>query len=541
LDGTNTYSGKTSIHAGILSINTILSVSGGNSAVGAPTTIPNGTIAIGNLTTTAQLTYTGAAQTTDRVIDLAGTTGGATIDQSGTGLLKFTSSFTATGAGAKTLTLQGAGTGEIGGAIVNYDGSNPTGLTKAGTGTWTLSGTSTYTGTTTISGGTLQLGNSGTGGALSSSSSIVNNGNLTFNRSDTLTQGQANNFASVIAGSGSVTQAGGGTTVLLGSNTYDGITTIRAGVLSVGTLVDGGITSSIGDSSNAATNLVFDGGTLQYTGNTTSTDRGLTINTSKIGVIEVSTAGQKLTISGATAATNGALSKTGSGILALTGSNLHTGGVTAYAGTLVVNNTVGSGTGSGLVRIESPATLSGRGIIGGDLVVAGTHSPGNSAGVQTVDGDADYLSSSFFNWELSTNTTTQGSGTVGSPYVYDQVLVGGAMTVADGAVLNIVLKTSTNSNSLASNVLFSDPFWNVPRQWPVFVGATSYTGTFSINVSLDTADQPYTSAIQMPSDGFYYSAGNLYWNPVPEPTSALAGLLLTAGLLRRRRTQVVSQ
>ena len=57
----------------------------------------------------------------------------------------------------KTLTLQGstAGTGEFGGAIVDNSVGNTTAVTKAGTGTWTLSGANTYTGGTTVNAGTL--------------------------------------------------------------------------------------------------------------------------------------------------------------------------------------------------------------------------------------------------------------------------------------------------------------------------------------------------------------------------------------------------
>ena len=172
LDQSSTYTGKTSIRGGgTLSINSIKDVSGGASAVGNPTTTANGTIDIGAAATAGILTYTGGAQNTNRVINLAGSTGGATLDQSGTGLLKFTSAFTATGAGIKTLTLQGstAGTGEIAGAIVNSstNGSTVTSLTKNGIGTWVLSGANTYTGNTAVNAGTLVVNGSLGAGALS--------------------------------------------------------------------------------------------------------------------------------------------------------------------------------------------------------------------------------------------------------------------------------------------------------------------------------------------------------------------------------------
>ncbi|MCX5674648.1 MAG: autotransporter-associated beta strand repeat-containing protein [Planctomycetota bacterium] len=158
LTGANTYTGATQLFGTALSVSSINSTGAGwvpSSNMGAPTV--NGTINIGGTTNAGTLIYTGTGETTDRVINLAGTTGGGTIDQSGpSGLLKFTSNLTATGAGNKTLTLRGstAGTGEIAGAIVNSTGT--TGVTKTGTGTWTLTNdNNTYTGATTITGGTL--------------------------------------------------------------------------------------------------------------------------------------------------------------------------------------------------------------------------------------------------------------------------------------------------------------------------------------------------------------------------------------------------
>ncbi|MCE5279359.1 MAG: autotransporter-associated beta strand repeat-containing protein [Planctomycetaceae bacterium] len=171
LSGVNTYTGATSITTGAISINSIKNADGSASALGAPTTTANGTIAVNGGT----LIYTGGGDTTNRVVNLSGTTGGATLDQSGSGLLKFTSNFTATGAGIKTLTLQGStdGVGEIAGAIVNNSATNKTSLTKDGSGTWVLSGANTYSGATLISGGTLMLGSLG---AINASSGIVIDG-----------------------------------------------------------------------------------------------------------------------------------------------------------------------------------------------------------------------------------------------------------------------------------------------------------------------------------------------------------------------------
>ena len=181
LTGASTFTGKTTITDGILSVSSINSVVGGtaSSNLGAPLTVPNGTIALGGTTsTTGTLSYTGTGETTDRVLNLNGTTGGGVVDQSGTGLLKFTSATTATGAGTKTLTLTGstAGTGEIAGAIVdNLTGTNNTAVQKSGTGTWVLSAASTYSGGTTVNAGRLTLGN---GSALGTAPATVNGGSL---------------------------------------------------------------------------------------------------------------------------------------------------------------------------------------------------------------------------------------------------------------------------------------------------------------------------------------------------------------------------
>ena len=170
----NTFNDRLQIQAGILSVSSIANI-GQASALGKASDAQMGTIAFGGGANSAGLTYTGTGNESDRVLNLAGTTGGATLDQSGTGLLKFTSALTATGNGAKSLTLQGstAGTGELGGAIV--DSTSATTLKKEGTGKWTLSGANTYTGGTIISNGTLALSGSGTLGGSANALTVSTN------------------------------------------------------------------------------------------------------------------------------------------------------------------------------------------------------------------------------------------------------------------------------------------------------------------------------------------------------------------------------
>jgi autotransporter-associated beta strand protein len=173
LTGNNAYCGATTINGGVLIVNSLNSVNGGtpllpSSSLGTPQTVEKGTIAI----TSGTLRYTGPGETTDRVLHLAGSSG-ATLDQAGSGLLKFTSDLT-THASAKTLTLTGTGSGEISGVISDHSPSNKTSLAKSGTGTWRLSSINTYSGNTTVSAGTLVVdGSIAAGGALNLSTSAA--------------------------------------------------------------------------------------------------------------------------------------------------------------------------------------------------------------------------------------------------------------------------------------------------------------------------------------------------------------------------------
>ena len=103
-----------------------------------PASAAAGTINIGNSTFTSTLIYTGSGETSDRVINLVGTTGGATIEMDGTGPLVLTSALTATGVGAKTLTLQGSSTAANSIAKVVDSSSGATAIAKAQAGTWVI-------------------------------------------------------------------------------------------------------------------------------------------------------------------------------------------------------------------------------------------------------------------------------------------------------------------------------------------------------------------------------------------------------------------
>lgn len=293
----NTFSGKLTATEGTLVYTSIKDVSGGASAVGAPTTAANGTIDLGSGALAINFKYTGTGDSTNRVINLAGTTGTVTLDMSGTNTLTYTSALTATGAGAKTLALTGSttGVGVLQGAIVNNSGTNTTGLSKSGSGKWTLSGTNTFTGATDISGGTLQIGGSGRLGPANYAGAITlsNNALLQFSSST----GQT--FSGKVSGTGNITKDTSNSDLTL-SNTTNSINgTITAGY---GRLVAGAATNV-----NGANLVQTSLGQLTLNGN--GATYGNAINISTTGYTATSGDAQN-NADGAIRLNNGTLSNT---------------------------------------------------------------------------------------------------------------------------------------------------------------------------------------------------------------------------------------
>ena len=338
----NTYTGATTISSGVLRANTLANG-------GVASSIGQSTSAAGNLTMgIATLQYTGGTVTTNRNYTVLGAEPPSTIDVTNAGT---------------NLTISGAAAVTAGA------------LNKRGPGTLTFAGANGYTGLTTVTAGTLV---EGVNNALSSGGLTVLGGTFdlgAFNDSVgavTLSGGTITGTTGILTGTSYVMQngavnailAGGGgllkttadTVTLSRANTYTGATTINAGVLSANLLANGGVASSIGQSTSAAGNLVLGGGTLQYTGGTVTTNRDYTVIAGTTSSIDVTAAATGLTLSGASAATTGGLTKLGSGTLTVTGNNQNTGVTTIRAGTLQVGN--GGATGNlGTGAITDIATL----------------------------------------------------------------------------------------------------------------------------------------------------------------------------------------
>lgn len=177
----------------------------------------------------------------------------------------------------QTLTVSGASNLTLSGVIA--DGAAAGALTKSGNSTLTLSGNNTYSGGTTLNAnsmlilghnsalgtGTLALGGDGTIQSDNDSRSVTNaiaiGGNaLTVSGSSNLI------LSGVISGAGgTLTKSGSGTLTLSGNNTYDGLTTLSAGPLTLGGQAAGALTVTAGTLNGDGTigdTLTLNGGTF---------------------------------------------------------------------------------------------------------------------------------------------------------------------------------------------------------------------------------------------------------------------------------------
>jgi fibronectin-binding autotransporter adhesin len=149
------------------------------------------------------------------------------------------------------------------------------------------------------------------------------------------------------------------------------------------------------------------------------------------------TNGYTITLSGVLSGSGG-LVKQANGDLNLSGANTYSGGTTVLAGRLLVNNTTGSGTGTGDVVVQG-GLLGGNGTIGGSVQVqsGGTLSPGNSPGHLTILGNYNQAGTLLVELAGYQQGGTQALPGQWQTNGYDWVSVGG-QAVLDG-YLNIQL------------------------------------------------------------------------------------------------------
>lgn len=148
------------------------------------------------------------------------------------------------------------------------------------------------------------------------------------------------------------------------------------------------------------------------------------------------------------------LTKNGAGLMRLVGSSTYGGGTTINGGTLLVNNLVGSGTGSGAVTVKPSATLAGSGFIGGVVNYTNAHvtASGTSANPAILSpGSIDPL----------TGDHVIGTLTIGSSLQTNNVTMGAYSSLkidfdttghCDKLVVNGTLSLNTTTDKLELNI-----------------------------------------------------------------------------------------
>jgi autotransporter-associated beta strand protein len=143
--------------------------------------------------------------------------------------------------------------------------------------------------------------------------------------------------------------------------------------------------------------------------------------------------------------TNNMLTKVGTGSLTLTNANPYTGVTNVNAGKLIVNNTTGSGAGTGALTVNSGGTLSGIGILSNTVSVAsgGTLAPGNPLGTLTVNKAVTLQAGSSYECDVYADNNTSG------------VLATGANLLTLNGTLRVVNQSGTNFTAGNSFKIFN--------------------------------------------------------------------------------------
>ncbi|HXV12057.1 MAG TPA: autotransporter-associated beta strand repeat-containing protein [Burkholderiales bacterium] len=507
-------------------------------------------VGTGTLTLSGANTHSGTTTVNDGTLRLAGgnaiadtgavslaNTPGATLDLNGSN--ETIGSLTGGGAAGGNVTL-GAGTLTTGGnnATTTFSGaiSGTGGVTKEGTGNFTLASANTFDGIAIVNAGTLTVTDAGAlgsvagGTTVNAGATLSLNGSLAWAEPVTLAGGTLSRAAgdptltgavdlaadSVIteaagtltlsgdiSGVGGFSKAGNGVLLLSGNNTYAGATIGNAGTLRVA----GG--NGIGDTS--AVTMV--GGTLDIN-NTAETigslggTRPVTLGTGTLvtGGNDASTA-----YTGVISGAGGALTKEGAGTFTLAANNTYTGATNINGGTLVANHNNALGTTAGGTTVASGATLeiangvaigaetlnlSGAGVGGSGALIVASGS-GSFAGAVTLGantslgGDGNLTLSGIVNdTALGTSVLTQvGNGllTFSNTVGATNALAGMTTSAGQSTALNGGSVRTTGSQSYGGTVATG--------------GATTLTSTAGGDISANNAGNDFIGDLALNTSG----------------------------------------
>jgi autotransporter-associated beta strand protein len=273
-----------------------------------------------------------------------------------------------------------------------------------------------------------------------------------------VTIGGANNLtiSSVVQGAGSLVKQGAGNLTLAGpsANTFSGgvtlssgtITAAKSGAFGTGALIVSGGTLNLGGFGQTVSSLSLSGGTITGTGSLVSS-----------AAYQLQSGTLNMSLGGGVS-----LTKSTPGTVTVSSANSYSGGTFINAGTLAVNNALGSGTGPGNVSINSGGTLAGTGSIGGMVTnrSGGTISAGWNIG-QLNTGTQFWLGGSTNRWEIRDASSTAGVG-------WDLLNISGSLNIlaqsSNKTALDVVSFTLGGTSGGAANFDASQSYlWKIAQ------------------------------------------------------------------------------
>ncbi len=560
LTGNNTYTGVTRLEAGTLSVASLANAGTASPLGNYPAAGAGGLVLVGGT-----LQYTGSSTTIDRGFTLSGS---STIELSNPGTaLTLGNCASSTLSGTLTVT-GGDGSSLALGEVTIVEGAgitlNPTNVTMT---VASVKGYSSYplTSNLTLSGTT-------TGNAITGNLYVQNPPGSGYTQPLHVFKAGSGEWTirGVFSGGGNLT-VNGGTLTLLGTNTYTGTTTVAGGTLIVGTNAPNNANGAFGKATSDVTLGVAGGNTdatilisgpytvgrnirIATANNTDTGTRVLTLggNTADVaafsGAIYLGTANQtskgvtltaasggKVTFSGviqnptgqdaneaAAAAAINAVTKVGLGTVVLSNANTYTGKTLVNEGTLLVNNTSGSGTGTGPVIVNANGTLGGTGTIAGAVTVAagGNLAPGTSIGTITLGNGLDMSDPSSpganMTWELAT-LTDSSTGTPGVDFDFVK-LTGGDLVLGGQSTLTLVFDLLPEYQR--PGYATPDPFWTSNHSWKIIDTTSNPDNTNFVNlVNASFSAGRFTTTVGTDAD-----LGHIFLNYIAGAVAPIAGV-----------------
>ncbi|MBI1811981.1 MAG: hypothetical protein HYR78_08665, partial [Nitrospirae bacterium] len=192
-----------------------------------------------------------------------------------------------------------------------------------------------------------------------------------------------------------------------------------------------------------------------------------------------------------------AITKVGTGILNLTGSNTLFGGVSVTEGTLLVNNASGTGTGFGPVYLYGGTTLGGSGRIGGPVQIydGAFFKPGNSPGAMRVDQDLTLAGTATMTFEIGGLIATNE---------FDFVSVGGIANFGGTLELSLVngyLPTTNATWNLMEFASKTGTYANATNN--ARVATTDHLGSFRVSYGTTNLTLNAFNYTDTGTDGIY--------------------------------------